>query len=114
MGYIKIEMQRRNSQYKNHVHEVQGYLKVDEDGHYHRFSFVTGEAVFNEKGEHYHDIIFKTDNAQGHFHEFKGRTLGILPAGDRHVHYLEGSTTEKNAHSHNFRLITLLDNPTEV
>lgn len=114
MGYIKIEMKKNNPQCKSHVHEVRGYLKVAEDKHYHRFSFVTGDAVFTELGNHCHEIVFRTDNADGHYHEFKGRTCGAIPIGDRHVHYLEGHTTNEDGHFHGFRLITLMENPTDI
>lgn len=113
MGYIKIEMKKNNAR-KNHVHEVQGYLKMAKDKHYHHFSFVTGEAVFTGNGDHCHEIVFKTDNAGGHSHEFKGRTCGAIPVGDRHVHYLEGHTTDENGHSHGFRLVTLMEDPTDI
>ncbi|BCK00212.1 hypothetical protein bsdcttw_32520 [Anaerocolumna chitinilytica] len=114
MGYIKIKIKKSNSQYKSHVHEVQGYLKMAEDKHYHRYSFITGEAIFLENGNHCHEIVFQTDNTDGHFHEYKGRICGAIPMGDKHVHYLEGITTDADGHAHGFRLVTLMDNPTDV
>ncbi|WOO36473.1 YmaF family protein [Anaerocolumna sp. AGMB13020] len=114
MHYIKLRMNSNDSQYKNHVHEVQGYVKMAEDKHYHKFSFVTGEAVFTGNGEHYHEIAFHTDNAEGHFHTFEGKTYRAVPMGDRHVHYLEGDTSNENGHRHGFRLVTLMNNPTDI
>ena len=76
---------------QRHVHEVQGSVMIaerEEDPHNHRFATVTGEAIPCGNGNHFHEIKFKTDFYENHFHEFCGRTRGAIQVGDRHVHFL--------------------------
>jgi|GEM_PF-196418 len=99
-----------------HVHEVQGSVMIAEpldDPHNHRFATVTGEAIPVSRCDHVHDVFFRTDFYENHFHEFCGRTGGAIWVGDRHVHFLESFTTINDGHRHEFRFATFIDNPIE-
>ncbi len=100
---------------QRHVHELQGSVKiVDEDGpHNHRFSTVTEEACPVGEGEHVHEVCFRTDFFEDHFHEFRGKTGVAIPVGDRHVHFIESVTTVNDGHRHEFEAATLIENPIE-
>lgn len=101
---------------QEHVHEVQGSVEIaerEEDPHNHRFATVTGEAKPLGIKDHFHEVKFRTDFYENHYHEFKGRTGGAIQVGDRHVHFLESITEEADGHQHNFRLATFIDNPIE-
>ncbi|MDF2511103.1 MAG: hypothetical protein K0S04_969 [Herbinix sp.] len=98
---------------QRHVHEIQGSVMIaeaEEEPHNHRFATVSGEAIGNGL-DHFHEVKFRTDFFEDHFHEFCGRTSGAIIVGDRHVHFLESTTTENDGHTHNFRFATLIDNP---
>lgn len=56
-------------------------------------------------------MTFRTDSYEGHYHEFTGRTDGGRELCDRHVHCLEGTTTECANHRHCFRVVTLIEDP---
>lgn len=97
-----------------HVHEVQGSVEIaepEEDPHNHRFATVSGQAIPIGKGDHIHEVKFRTDFYENHFHEFYGKTGGAIRVGDRHVHFLESVTTVNDGHRHRFRVATLIDNP---
>jgi hypothetical protein len=99
---------------QRHVHEVQGSVEIaepQEDPHNHRFATVTGEAIPIGNGDHIHEVKFRTDFYENHFHEFCGKTGGAIRVGDRHVHFLESETTRNDGHRHDFRLSTFIDNP---
>jgi hypothetical protein len=99
---------------QRHVHEVQGSVEIaerQEDPHNHRFATVSGEAIPYGYG-HYHEVTFRTDFYEDHFHEFRGRTSGAIPVGgNRHVHFLESVTSVNDGHRHNFRVATLIEDP---
>ncbi len=101
---------------QKHVHEVQGSVFIAEpveDPHNHRFATVSGEAV-RVGNDHFHEVKFRTDFYEEHFHEFKGKTSGAIPVGDgRHVHFLKDFTTRNDDHKHEFRVATLIENPIE-
>ncbi|OQB23559.1 MAG: YmaF family protein [Firmicutes bacterium ADurb.Bin182] len=111
--------ERDNEQ--EHVHELLGSVQINErkTPHNHRFATVTGEAIRERKdydGEsdfdyHVHEVEFRTDNFEDHFHEFRGRTGGPIMAGDRHIHFLEDVTSIDDGHDHDFRAATLIENP---
>jgi hypothetical protein len=104
----------RCSRRQFHVHEVQGSTEIaerEEDPHNHRFATVTGEAIPIGRYNHVHDVAFRTDFFENHYHEFCGRTLGAIPVGDRHVHFLESVTTVNDGHRHKFRLATFIEDP---
>lgn len=100
---------------QEHVHEVLGSVQIAEprdDPHNHRFATVSGEAIeFDCGSDHYHEVKFKTDFYEDHFHEYCGKTTGAIRVGDRHVHFLESVTSEEDCHRHNFRVATLIENP---
>lgn len=98
---------------QRHVHELQGSVKIadEEDPHNHRFCTVTGEAIPYGGNDHVHDVVFRTDFYEDHFHEFRGRTGCAIPVGNRHVHYIESVTTVNDGHRHEFEAATLIDNP---
>lgn len=108
------EEQRHVHEEQRHVHELQGSVKIaeeEEDSHNHRFCTVTGEAMPLGANDHFHEVCFRTDFFEDHFHEFKGKTCGAIPVGDRHVHFIESVTTENDCHRHVFEAATLIENP---
>lgn len=103
---------------QKHVHELTGsvknFRKCDEC-HNHRFCTMTGEAIYSkDKKDHVHEVEFRTDFDDEHFHEFYGKTSGAIEVGDgRHVHFLKDFTKEKDGHRHEFQAATLIDSPTD-
>lgn len=99
---------------QKHVHELLDSTLIaerEEDPHNHRFATVTGEAIYVGK-DHFHEVKFRTDFYENHFHEFKGKTSGAIPVGDgRHVHFIKDCTTVNDGHKHKFRAATLIENP---
>lgn len=100
---------------QKHVHELQGSVKFaeEDDPHGHRFCTVTEEACPVGEGEHIHEVCFRTDYYDGHYHEFRGKTGVAIPVGNRHVHFIESVTTIDDGHRHEFEAATLIENPTE-
>lgn len=99
---------------QTHVHEVQGSVLIaepQEDPHNHRFATVSGEEIPCGRNDHYHEVKFRTDFYEEHYHEFWGRTGGAIRVGDRHVHFLAGVTTVDDGHLHRFRVATLIEDP---
>lgn len=98
---------------QRHVHELQGSVKIadEEDPHNHRFCTVTGEAIPCGANDHVHEVVFRTDFYEDHFHEYRGKTGCAIPVGNRHVHFIESVTTENDCHRHEFEAATLIDNP---
>jgi predicted glycosyltransferase len=97
-----------------HDHELLGSVMIaerGEDPHNHRFATVTGPAMPAGRDDHIHEVKFRTDFYEDHFHEFHGRTLGAVKVGDRHVHFLEDETTCEEGHRHKFRAATLIQDP---
>lgn len=100
---------------QKHVHELQGSVVIAEpckEPHNHRFATVSDEAIPLGPNDHYHEVKFRTDFYEDHFHEFCGKTTGAIPVGDRHVHFIKSVTSVNDGHQHNFRVATLIDNPT--
>lgn len=99
---------------QTHVHEIQGSVMIaerEEDPHNHRFATVSGEAIPVDPDNHVHDVYFRTDFYEDHFHEFCGRTYPAIQVGDRHVHFLKSVTTVVDGHQHAFRFATLIQDP---
>lgn len=99
-----------------HLHEVQGsVLNMGHgcDAHNHRFATVSCEPIATCNGNHAHQVTFRTDTYEGHFHEFSGRTTDEFEVCKGHVHYLEGWTSEQAGHRHRFKVITHIEDPTE-
>lgn len=112
MAYGNLQNNNWNKQ--THVHEVQGSVEIAEagrDAHNHRFATVTGEAIPVGCNDHVHEVTFRTDFYENHYHEFCGKTGGAIYVGDRHVHFLEDVTSCNDGHKHDFRLSTFIENP---
>jgi len=114
--YYGDESENESNREQRHVHEVLGSVMIaepEEDPHNHRFATVTGQAILTNNGrDHYHEVDFRTDFYEEHFHRFHGRTSGAVGVGDRHVHFIDDAvTTFNDGHRHEFRLATMLDDP---
>lgn len=99
---------------QRHVHEFTGstavFLECDEC-HNHRFCTVSGEAM-GEPARHVHEITFRTDFADGHYHEFYGKTTPPIMVGNgKHVHFIKEVTEPEDNHRHMFQGATLIDSP---
>ncbi len=95
-----------------HVHEVQGTVEIaGREPHTHRFTAVSGEARPWGSANHYHDVRFRTDYFDDHFHEGWGRTGGAIQVGDKHVHFLEAATTQNDGHMHRYKVATMIEDP---
>lgn len=61
---------------------------------------------------HVHNITFRTDSYDGHYHEFCGTSSPAIPVGDgRHVHFAKAYTSYADGHAHEFRLASLINDP---
>lgn len=98
---------------QRHVHELLGSVQIAdwEEPHNHHFMTVTGEAIPCGHHDHVHEVFFRTDFYENHFHEFKGRTGGAIKVGDRHVHFIKDITSVNDGHRHKFRAATLIEDP---
>lgn len=101
---------------QKHVHELTGSTRIFEecdDCHNHRFCTVTDEAIYTkDKYDHYHEVKFRTDFSDEHFHEFCGKTTGAIEVGNgKHVHFIKDCTEEEDGHKHEFQAATLIDSP---
>jgi hypothetical protein len=85
--------------------------ELQSDPHNHRFATVSGPEIRSGMNDHVHEVEFRTDFYEDHYHEFCGRTGGAIPTGDRHVHFLQRVTTTVDNHQHEFRVATLIENP---
>lgn len=107
--------QRRNNE-QRHVHEISGITKIaGERGecHNHRFATVSGEAM-RMGNSHVHEVKFCTDFADGHFHEFCGKSSpAIEVGGGKHVHFAEAFTEVQDGHRHRFMVAAMIENPTD-
>lgn len=99
-----------------HVHEFEGstvFSGMPDNCHNHRFAAISGEAIPAD-GSHYHNLSFRTDTYGTHFHEFYGSSSLAIPIGDgRHVHFAKSCTTESDGHTHEFRISTLINDPSQ-
>lgn len=100
-----------------HVHEVVGSTLVAgscNECHNHRFATVSGEAI-REGKSHVHEIKFTTDYADGHTHEFCGKSSpAIYVGGGKHVHFAKAFTDVADGHRHQFQTASLIDAPTDI
>ena len=100
----------KDSYYDDRKKDPKKYcLKID--AHNHRFALVSGEAIPFGHKDHYHEVKFRTDFYEDHYHVFVGKTGGAVPVGDRHVHFLESQTSLNDGHKHKFRFATLIEDP---
>lgn len=107
-----------NCETQQHVHELTGSTRIlseCSDCHNHRFCTVSEEAIYTQnKCDHYHEVTFRTDFSDGHYHEFCGKTSGAIDVGNgKHVHFLKAYTGEEDGHKHEFQVATLIDSPTD-
>lgn len=106
----------RNDQ--RHVHELTGSTKIVnecDDCHNHRFCTVTGEAIYTrDRQDHCHEVKFRTDFSDEHYHEFCAKTSGAIEVGNgKHVHFLFDRTESEDGHVHELQAATLIDSPTD-
>lgn len=111
-----MSQQSCNCTCQRHVHEVLGSTDTirECDGcHNHRFATVSGEAIFIPgRNDHYHEITFRTDFADGHYHEFCGKSSGAIDVGNgKHVHFASAFTDEADGHTHAFQAASLINSP---
>ncbi len=99
---------------QKHVHELTGSTATIiecRECHNHRFCTVSGEAM-KMGNSHVHEVKFHTDFADGHFHEFCGKTEAAVEVGNgKHVHFLKDCTEVEDGHKHKFQVATLIDSP---
>jgi len=99
---------------QNHTHELVGSVEIDGrkcELHNHRFATVT-EGAIKSGCSHIHNVKFKTDCYDGHYHEFCGKTCEAIPVDENHhIHFIDSVTSENNCHEHKFKATTLIDNP---
>lgn len=99
---------------QRHIHEIIGstaVLNEEEECHNHRFATVSGEAI-RYGDSHVHEIKFRTDFADGHFHEFCGTSsLAIEVGNGKHVHFASAWTEEEDGHRHRFQVASLIESP---
>ncbi|HWR09231.1 YmaF family protein [Sporomusa sp.] len=97
-----------------HVHEFLGSTKLaelEEDPHNHRFAGVSDEVI-PVGNNHVHEIFTRTDFYEDHFHKICIRTgLAIFVGNGKHVHFVDGTTTEAEDHVHDFVFATLIQDP---
>lgn len=103
---------------QKHVHEITGITGVIqkcEGCHNHRFCTVSGEAMpIPGKDDHCHEVKFRTDFADGHYHEFCGKSSGAIDVGcGKHVHFAKACTDIENGHKHKFQVAALISSPTD-
>lgn len=115
---MSIPNHRCNKKMQQHTHEFAGstgFNREYEHCHCHRFCNVSEEAIYIPGlDDHYHDIQFRTDFTDGHFHEFKGITTGKIEVGNhKHVHYVRAFTTVVDGHNHEFQCALLIDTPSD-
>ena len=94
--------------------KIQGSVQIadsDRELHNHRFASVSGEAIKTSSNNHVHEVKFRTDFYEEHFHEFCGRTSEAIKVGERHIHFLKSITTQNDGHRHKFRLSTFIEDP---
>lgn len=104
----------RERERQTHVHEIQGSTEIAErrnDPHNHRFAAVSDEVI-PMGNDHVHEVKFRTDFYEDHFHEFCGRSGGAIPVGGgRHVHFMESVTQMSDGHRHQFKAASLINDP---
>ncbi|MGN1266298.1 MAG: YmaF family protein [Dorea sp.] len=101
---------------QKHVHEISSSTAVVSECkkcHNHRFCTVTGEAMYMGNS-HVHEVKFRTDFSDGHYHEFCGKTSCAIDVGNgKHVHFIKDVTKEEDGHTHMFQAATAIESPTD-
>ena len=105
--------QDNQSDTQTHVHEIQGSVKLAEEGedrHNHRFATVSSQVI-PSGNSHKHAFFVSTDFFD-HHHEVAGETgLAIKVGNGKHVHFATGQSTIDDGHFHDFQFATLIDSP---
>lgn len=105
-----------NCEDQRHVHEITGHTAIVQecdDCHNHRFCTVSGEAI-QMGNSHVHEVKFRTDFSDEHFHEFSGKTSRAIEVGNgKHVHFISDSTERQDGHRHQFQAATLIESPSD-
>lgn len=103
----------REDRIEQHDHEFQGSTRIvteNEEVHNHRFAGVSGPAR-PYMNSHVHDIITRTDSFD-HVHEIRDVSGPAIRVGNnRHVHFVRGTTTLEDGHTHTYQFATLIENP---
>ena len=109
LGEVVFVMGNQDTQ--THVHEFLGSTRLAEEGeerHNHRFVGVTSQMIPLLGGNHIHGLCTNTDFFD-HHHEIAIQTGPAIPVGDdKHVHFVEGTTTLDDGHVHSFVFATLI------
>ena len=105
----------REERRQRHIHEITGSTAVfneqGEECHNHRFVTVSDEAI-RCGSSHVHEIRFRTDFADGHYHEFCGTSgIAVEVGNGKHVHFAAACTEEEDGHKHKFQVASLIDSP---
>lgn len=99
---------------QKHVHEITGSTAVVSECnecHNHRFCTVSGEAI-KMGTSHVHEVKFRTDFADEHYHEFCGKSSPAIDVGNgKHVHFINEFTDKEDGHKHKFQVAFLIDSP---
>lgn len=105
-----------NCNKQKHVHEVTGSTAIVclcNECHNHRFCTVSDEAI-EMGGSHFHELKFRTDFSDGHYHEFCGKSSPALYVGNnKHVHFIKDCTEIEDGHKHKFQVAFLIESPTD-
>lgn len=108
------ECKEKCKEREQHVHEILGSTLLGnccKEPHNHRFATVSCEAI-KTGTSHIHNVKFRTDSYEGHYHEFEGKTGPAISVGDgRHIHFIKDVTKSADCHTHEFRVATLIENP---
>ena len=102
---------------ENHNHEFLSSTDYEEDEgvlHNHRIAGVTGPPIICGRS-HVHKVEVFTDTFHDHFHKvcaITGPALA-LPCG-KHIHLIQGETTNNDGHDHDYYFVTLIQDPTNM
>ena len=104
----------REDNRQRHVHEIIGSTAIFDEGcecHNHRFVTISGEAI-RYGDSHVHEVKFRTDFADGHYHEFYGTSSPAIEVGNgKHVHFASACTEVDVGHKHRFQVASLIESP---
>lgn len=107
---------------QRHVHEFLSSTMLEAPPgrqdllHNHRFAGVSGPAIPGPRG-HVHEIETRTDFFLNHYHFIKTLSGPPIPIYDKdnneigHVHGFSGTTTFQFMHDHEFKGVTLIEDP---
>lgn len=119
---VKNKEKYGTENYDGHVHEFLGSTMLAAPPnnkqlvHNHRFAGVSGPAI-PYKDSHVHVIKTRTDFFINHFHKIKEISGVAIPVYDQnkqkigHVHGFSGTTSVDFVHDHEFKGVTLIEDP---